>query len=69
MQHRKGSFELFTTASTENKLSPIPKEKAESLFYFLSDSAEAYLENEGQTQAAKLDSKTLKELQGLGYTQ
>jgi len=69
LQHRKGKDRLFSTATEENKLTGIPKRKAESLFYFLSDSVEAYLENEGQTESASLDSETLKELQGLGYTQ
>lgn len=69
LQHRKGKDKLFSTTIEENKLSTIPKKKAESLYYYLSDSVEAYLQNQGQTQAAELDSQALKELQGLGYTQ
>lgn len=69
LQHRKGKNKLFSTVTDSNKLTAIPLKKSESLYYFLSDSVDAFLENEGEAQSAELNSEALKELQGLGYTQ
>ncbi len=69
LQQRKGKRRLFSTSTLDNNLTHIPKKKAESLFYYLGDSIASYLDNAGNAQSAELDSQTLKELQGLGYTQ
>lgn len=69
LEYIKGKHTLFTSSTSENQLERIPKRKAESLFYYLSDSISSYLETSGKAQTAELDSETLKELQGLGYTQ
>ena len=69
LEFRRDKFKLFSTTTDKNQLSRIPKGKAESLFYYLSDSVSAYLETAGHAQPASLDTQTLKDLQGLGYTQ
>ncbi len=60
MQQRKGKKTLFSTATDTNKLTPIAKKKAESLYYYLSDSIASYLENSGKAQSAELDTESLK---------
>ncbi len=69
LRHRKGKNKLFSTTSESMQITAIPEKNAESLYYYLSDSVDAFLENESQVEAAELDADTLKELQGLGYTQ
>lgn len=69
LEYHQGKHALYTSSSSENKLESIPMHKAESLFYYLSDSITSYLETAGEAQPAELDSESLKDLQGLGYTQ